>query len=807
MIFQFCCNLSPFSVRLTIEKNNNFADKKANNYKTDIAMKRIKFIILLLAAVMTATAATFTGTVVDEAGEPFAFANVVLLNSADSTFIAGTMTNESGAFSLTVNQSSVIAKISCVGYEKKFVNSKSEDLGTIQLQPNTTILGEVVVTGVRPAFKLTTEGIKTEVDGTLLSKVGTAEEVLGNLPGVQKKGTSVEVFGKGTPLIYINGRQMRNDSELAQLSSENIQSVELITNPGAKYKADVEAVILIKTKRPQGEGFSFNTQASFWACKYPDLALGLNWNYRHKGLDVFGSVWYNDDREKSEETVTFDVNADKQWHIEYHGFNRRHANSLFSSWGVNYIFNDRHSVGARYETKAHFLDRTTGWVVADVTADGAFYDHLDNELFMKKTFNMPHTLNVYYNGRVGKTSIDFNTDYVFFKDRTGLINVEVSQEQESRTVTSQSIRSNQLLASKLVLSWPLWGGNLQVGGEYDHIRRNDDYVNPENIVPTTFTEQRERNYILFTEYSHPLPFGQLRLGLRNENVNSDYYDSGVRVAEQCRTYHHLFPSVGLMARAGKVQLMLNYGMKVMRPYYFMLSGNTTYFNRFIWNRGNPMLQPSVVNSVSVMAMWKWVSVMLDYKRTNDVIVNVGEAVPGNEETTIITRANVDHADAFRAMMSLNSKYGIYQPRLTIGLIKDWVKIPSPVGFIGPKRPIFLVQWNNNFQIMPTLTAQANLAFTSCGDKENVNIKRANWQLYLSATKTFLNDRLSVQVAGHNLLNAYEDLNINYGLRLMHYITKDDSQKLEVTVRYKFNATQSKYKGTGAGQEERSRLGN
>ena len=770
-------------------------------------MRRIQFIILSLAVAITATAATFSGKVVDELSQPFAFANVVLLNSTDSAFVAGTMTDDAGSFSLSAQQSSAIVKISYIGYETKCVTTTAGDLGIIQLQPEAAMLGEVVVKGVRPTYKLTTEGIKTDVDGTLLSKVGTATEVLGNLPGVQKKGDGIEVFGKGTPLIYINGREMRNDSELAQLSSENIQSVELITNPGAKYKADVESVILIKTKRPQGEGFSFDTQASFWASKYPDLALGLNWNYRHKGLDVFGSVWYNDDRYLSDETVTFDVNADKQWHIEDFAHSRRHANSLYSSWGVNYIFNDRHAIGARYETKAHFLNRTMGWVVADVTADGAFYDHLDNDLLMKKTFNMPHTLNVYYNGRVGKTSIDFNTDYVFMKDRTNFFNSEVSQEQQSRTVTSQSVQRNQLWASKLVLSWQLWGGNLQVGGEYDNTRRNDDYVNPENIVPTTFTEQRERNYILFTEYSHPLPFGQLRLGLRNENVSSDYYDNGKRMAEQSRTYHHFFPSVGLTARAGKVQLMLNYGMKIMRPYYYMLSGNTTYANRFTWNRGNPMLQPSVVNSLSVMAMWRWMSVMLDYKRTKDVIVNTGEAAPGSEETTIITRDNVDHADAFRAMVSLNPRFGIYQPRLTMGLLKDWVKIPSPAGFISPKRPIFLVQWNNNFQILPTLTAQANLAFTSCGDKENMNIKRAVWYLYVSVTKTFLNDRLSVQVAGHNLLSASSpDLNINYGLRSMRTGMQDDSRQLEVTVRYKFNATGSKWRGSGAGQSEKARFG-
>ncbi len=253
-------------------------------------MKRIQFFILSLAVAITAAAATFTGTVVDEAGQPFAFANVVLLNPIDSAFVSGTMTDDAGAFSLTSEKSSVIVKISYIGYETKCVNATASNLGTIQLQPEATMLGEVVVKGARPTYKLTTEGIKTDVEGTLLSKVGTATEVLGNLPGVQKKGTSVEVFGKGTPLIYINGRQMRNESELAQLSSENIQSVELITNPGAKYKADVESVILIKTKRPQGEGISFDTQASFWASKYSDLALGLNWNYRHNKLDVFGPL-------------------------------------------------------------------------------------------------------------------------------------------------------------------------------------------------------------------------------------------------------------------------------------------------------------------------------------------------------------------------------------------------------------------------------------------------------------------------------------------------------------------------------------
>ena len=111
-------------------------------------MKRIPFFMLSLAvAITTAAAATFTGTVVDEQGQPFAFANVVLLNPTDSAFVAGTMTDDAGAFSLSAQQSSAIVKISYIGYETKCVNATAGNLGTIQLQPGATMLGEVVVKG------------------------------------------------------------------------------------------------------------------------------------------------------------------------------------------------------------------------------------------------------------------------------------------------------------------------------------------------------------------------------------------------------------------------------------------------------------------------------------------------------------------------------------------------------------------------------------------------------------------------------------------------------------------------------------
>ena len=766
-------------------------------------MKRVQSLILMLAVAMMAVATTFTGRVIDETGAPVAFANIVVLNP-DSAYIAGATTDDAGVFVVECHHDCAIIKVSYLGYQTQYLPTTG-DLGTIQLQPEATLLGEVTVKAAMPVHRLTSEGMVTDVENTLLGRVGTAEEVLQNLPGVQKKDDGIEVFGKGSPLIYINGRQLRDNRELEQLKSEDIKSVEVITNPGARYKADVEAVIIIKTKRAQGEGFSFDTQASYYQSQNTDLALGLNWNYRRGGLDIFGSEWYNEDQSFQGDYIALDVAADTIWHLDNRTDSHGHNRSIYSAIGLNYVFNDNHALGFRYDTRHFFRHQMDGTFTADVIADGAFYDHLVNTTRHRTTSNMPHTLNAYYNGRVGKTTIDLNLDYMFYKDRTSQVNDEVSQELDSRVVTSQSLVRNQLLAGKLVLSWNLWGGNFSAGTEVSDTHRNDDYVNPEQVVPTSFTEQREQGYAFFAEYSRGLPFGNVRVGLRNENVTSDYYNQGVRVDEQSRTYHHLFPNVGLSARFGQVQMMLNYAMKIQRPHYWELRGNVSYGNRFAWESGNPLLRPTILNTVSAMAMYRWMNLMVDYKHSRDPIVNVGQEVPGSEATTLITKDNVDHSDKLRVMMVFSPSFGIYQPQWTLGLIKDWIKIPSPTGYISPSKSIFLLQLNNNLRFTPTLTAMASLQLISKGDMENVSITRMGYLLDVSLTKTFFNDRLSVKVAGKNLLNSLDHVHLRYGLRQLYQESHRDSRELEVTIKYKFNAAQSKYRGTGAGQAERERM--
>ena len=202
------------------------------------------------------TANRYKGTIIDEQGQPVVYANIALLSPQDSTLITGGVSNESGLFVIPCEQHPVLARISYVGYKTIYRQCNTKELGTIRMQPETMTLKGVVVRGEIPQYKMTTGGMTVDIQNSLLKDVGTADDVLSMLPQVQGSDGNFTVFAKGTPEIYINNKKVQNARELKQLKSTDIKSVDVITSPGAKYNAEVGAVIRIKTIRRQGDGMS-----------------------------------------------------------------------------------------------------------------------------------------------------------------------------------------------------------------------------------------------------------------------------------------------------------------------------------------------------------------------------------------------------------------------------------------------------------------------------------------------------------------------------------------------------------------------
>ena len=522
--------------------------------------KFIMTIAVCFWAMSQMMAQNISGKIVDAKGEPLAFANVVLLNRQDSTFVNGAVSGENGCFSIDSSCSVGILKVTSVGYKTIFKDYKGENVGVIKMEEDSKMLDEVVIKSSLPKTVLKNGGMMTTIVGSVLEKAGTMEHLLDRIPNVSAQNGNIKVFGRGEPIIYINGRQMRDRSELDRLSSDNIKSVEVISNPGARYAASTKAVIRITTKKIQGDGFGFDatTEGSYDEKKNTGGYGRLNMYYRKNGLELgayaYGAKQSSPD-EKDLQQMTY---LDKIWNQQDKTRWKNKTETFSSRLNVSYQFDDNNSLGANFSFLRNPKLITDGKTEGSVLRDEVL---TETNTSIRSEFGQNSNLssNIYYVGKVGKLGIDFNTDW-FWSKGNNKNNIdehyqEVNSEIQNQLVSSTTSKYNRLIASKMVLSYPLFGGDLSVGGEYSFTNRNTNYA----IIPNTLADRiKEGMASAFVTYNRD--FGKLNMeaGLRYENVDFKYYDNGKYMAEQSKTYGEWFPSLSLSMPIGNVQMQLSY---------------------------------------------------------------------------------------------------------------------------------------------------------------------------------------------------------------------------------------------------------
>ena len=420
-----------------------------------------------------------TGTIIDEQGQPVGYANVAILNPADSTLLGGGVSNESGYFAIPYEQPTVLARISYVGYKTIYKQCNNAELGTIRMQPDTYTLNGVTVKGYKPTMKMTNGGMEVAIENTILAKMGTASDVLGQLPRVSVNNDAVTVFGKGAPLIYINNKRMTNSQELRELKSEDIKSIEVITNPGAEYDAEVEAVIRIKTMHRQANGFSIRNDAygsyNKWMSGFDELSM----KYQTRKFEIINSTYVWTD--KSGEDNQLDINLftdENQIHISQKCPIEMSNTSLSEHFATDYYVNDSNSVGASYQYYGSLHGRSKGSSRQTILRN----DQPEGIVDMTEVFESDyqrHTANIYYVGKMGKLGIDFNGSYFNYRSGRDDEAVERSIELGSRNVHSDSRQHSQVYAAKLMFDYPLLGGKLSFGTEMSKTKSHGLFRNLE----------------------------------------------------------------------------------------------------------------------------------------------------------------------------------------------------------------------------------------------------------------------------------------------------------------------------------------
>ena len=751
-----------------------------------------------------------TGTIIDENRQPVPYANVYLLHPSDSSAIGGGVSNEAGVFVIPYEQPTVLARISYVGYKTVYRLCNNEQVGTIQMKPETMTIKGVVVTGERPKVQLQGNSLIMNVEGTVMERMGTAEDVLSRVPTISKKGDVFEILGKGVPLIYLNNRKLTDLQELRNIQSDNIKNVEVIQNPGARYDATVNAVIIVHTKRTAGEGLG--VELSSWSRKGHGFANNerINLTYRTGKLELFANLFgaYNKRWEKGEFEQT--VFADTLWVITNKQKDKVYNPFLEGRFGFNYQLNDNNSFGGFYQ---HTYDYVKTWsdYDDDLLADGSMYDHLQNSSVNRAEGAPKHQANLYYTGKIGKLSIDFNADYTYRDQRNRNQQQELSDEYDDRDVNTYALTRSRMMAEKLFVTHPLGKGQIEVGEEYTNTRWNSSFENTEGYIPNSNNEQHEQAIAPFMELSQQLGRIRLSAGLRYEHVKSEYFVSGVRRDDQSRTYNDLFPSVSLSTSVKNLQLSFSYAKRTQRPSYWQLSSDVMYENRLNRQTGNPYLKPVKSHNLNITAMWKWLFLTTNYTRRIDPILYTAESLAEDSKVNFVTYKNYDHADWLSVTLGIQKDVKLgrsitWTPQYNIMLMKPWF---SSTFLDAEKRfnhPMLSLQLGNILTLPNDWLLQGDFNMHTHGYQQNVWFNCTNAILSLSVSKDFFKRRLNVKLSGNDLFNGGINRFTLYSNRMMFRKVEDnDSRYVSLSLRYRFNVTPSKYKGTGAGNAEKSRL--
>jgi hypothetical protein len=528
-------------------------------------------------------------------------------------------------------------------------------------------------------------------------------------------------------------------------------------------------------------------------------------------MELFANLFgaYNKRWEKGEFEQT--VFADTLWVITNNQKNKVHNPFLEGRFGFNYQLDDNNSFGGFYQNTYDYV-KTWSDYDDDLLADGSMYDHLQNSSVNRAEGAPKHQVNLYYTGKIGKLAIDFNADYTYRNQRNRNQQQELSDEYDDRDVNTYALTRSRLMAEKLFVTHPIGKGQIEVGEEYTNTRWNSSFENTEGYIANSNNEQHEQSIAPFIELRQQIGRFQLSAGLRYEHVASEYFVGGIRRDDQSRTYDDFFPSVSLSTSVKNLQLSFSYAKRTTRPSYWQLSSDVVYENRLNLQTGNPYLKPVKYHNINTMAMWKWLYLNVNFSHCVDPILYTAGSLENDSKVNLVTHKNYDHADwlivTLGAQKNIKLAHEVtWTPQYNISLMKPWFKAEFRGEQKSFNQPMMTLQLGNILALPHDWLLQGDFNMHTHGcTGANAISECTNPIFTLSVSKDFCKRRLNIKLSGNDIFNGGISRFTIYSNRFMFTkMEDDDSRCVTLSLRYRFNVTPSKYKGTGAGNAEKNRL--
>ena len=755
-----------------------------------------------------------TGTIIDEQGQPVAYANVAILHPKDSTLLSGGVSNESGYFAVPYEtfstegnkEGAVLARISYVGYKTIYKICNQPEIGTIRMHPETQTLRSVTVKGERPIYQTKGSSIITNVAGTVLERLHSTNELLLQVPGViaSPNGT-ISVFGRGTPIYYINNRKVQNMQEITRLSPKEIQNIELVRNPGAQYDAEVRAVIKITT-RTKEEGYTLQVNVNEKLNNVLTSKGSVNVGLKKEKLNTSMYLEYEDFHRHYSQPQIAELVVDGDTYRYENTQNNYKSHQKEPRWSANidYEFNERHIAGISYDGYHNtWLSPSDAWRICSKNSQEFQRTRILSDYH--NDINSTH-VNTFYNAEwTNRLRTTLNIDYVGNSSNYRQLTDEITDDVTRSTLNKSKSRYH-IYAGRLTFDYTLGPkSSLLWGAEYNRVTGNGTADCSNTIVPSSDYRQWENKTAAFVEAK--LIFGDWTLngGLRYENVTSDYADRFAPDANVHRHYRNLFPSVEISYGHGGWINTLSFSSRTSRPSFRQLSNYTFYDSEFAYQHGNPSLRPMTFYTAEWSTGYKFIYASVSYIYKKNVITN--DIYTENEHSHILvsSNSNFDHASQLSANVGLQYKLRWWRPSLRMAVSHTFLNgeyMKAPYNY---DKTEFSVVTSQYFDLPHSWLANIYYYYNSGGTQNHVQLKSYQ-MLNLSLQKSFLQNRLSVKLVAQDIFHKMK-FKADMRIRNVHFWQIEDQKywNFSLSIVYRLNQLKTKYRGKNAANEQINRL--
>lgn len=587
-------------------------------------IKWFLIVLLLASEAYSQTPFFIYGTVSDTTLKPLQDGLVLLFKQKDSTLVKNTFITD-GKFSFEgVDSGNYIIRTNCLGYKDEAIHVlfPIQNKITFILHNNGKSLKELQVTGYRKSFDFKNGNIISTIENTVLATLPDVIEVLSKLPTVQVSNDreSVNVIGKGTPIIYLDNQRI-SLNDLSVLSVSDIKSIEVINNPSSRYEADGMAVILVKRKFNPQNGYRVDFSEVASQKRFFENRAGINASIKRSKLEVKLNLQYNyiNRWEGLEGTIITDTGF---YQSGFGGTSKGPRKQYLFGAGVFYQINntDYFSVNVNMRMQDEPFIAKTASTEKDISGKNV----IDNKAYgLSKRPYINFTLNYLKEFSKIKSQLFFGAQLAHYErnlendisnniNSAGFLNTEKRQQQSGVDIGVARVDFDKKIGKE-----QKWSSGILITRAHANTQFDIDYLQMPTSINTTYL-YTENNQAAYTQLAGNVKKVTYQAGVRIEttDLKGGYMDSAALLIN--RNFYNFFPkATATLPIDSFSNVTLNYVRSIRRPDYANANQVTNYITPFLEFSNNINISPSITDEVSVNYHYKKVMLTISlYTRTN-----------------------------------------------------------------------------------------------------------------------------------------------------------------------------------------------